>query len=49
MCDMEGPMVGHCNPEQVLDKARWGVFNVLQYLVPKDVFLVLKRTIRWAV
>jgi hypothetical protein len=46
---MEGPMVGHCNPEQVLDKARWGVFNVLQYLIPTDVFLVLKRTIRWAV
>jgi hypothetical protein len=49
MCDMEGPIVGHCNPEQVLDRARWGVFRVLWYLISTNVFLVLRRTAGWAV
>ncbi len=28
MCDMEGPVVGHCDLEQAPDKAQWGVFSV---------------------
>ncbi len=32
MCDMEGLVVGHCDPEQVPDRAWWGVDGVL--LVP---------------
>ncbi len=36
MCDMEGSIVGHCDPEQALDKARWKVNSIL----PNTVALV---------
>ncbi len=32
MCDMEGPVVGHCDLEQVLDRARWGGYLVSRHL-----------------
>jgi hypothetical protein len=28
MCDMEGLVVGHRDPKQALDRARWEVFSV---------------------
>jgi hypothetical protein len=31
MCDMEGPMMRHCDMKQVLDKAQLGVNNILQW------------------